>query len=248
MKKISLLIVLLVIIVFGAYMNFAYGRIYNEIGKKNLQPTDKIYTYQFTSDTNNAKNIVYVALGDSLTSGTGVDSYNQSYAYLIAEKLAGKNNITFIDRSTPGFTTYNIKNEMLPLAISDKPNIITLFIGVNDVRGNISKENFKNNYEYILKNLTQKTSAKIYVVNIPFLGSSSLILPPYNYYFDYKTKRFNEIIKNLATENNVQYIDLYSPTKKEFTKSNSYYSVDLFHPSAKGYNFWANIIYANFNK
>jgi lysophospholipase L1-like esterase len=52
----------------------------------------------------------------------------------------------------------------------------------------------------------------------------------------------------LAQKNNVSYIDLYSPTLKEFKKSDSYYSTDLFHPSAKGYAFWANIIYDNFNQ
>ena len=229
-------------------MNFSYSRIYNEVSEKNLKSPDKTITYYIGNNASNSKSLVYVALGDSLTAGTGIDDYHQSYPYLIAEKLSDKNNITFVNRSVPGFMTCDIKDNLLPLVLSDKPDIITLFVGINDIRDSISKKDFKKNYEYILKTLTQKTFAKIYVINIPFIGSNKLILPPYNYYFDYKTSEFNEIIKNLAIENNVQYIDLYSPTKEEFKKSDSYYSVDLFHPSAKGYAFWANVIYANFNK
>ena len=92
----------------------------------------------------------------------------------------------------------------------------------------------------------QETKAKIYIINIPFIGSNSLILPPYNYYFNFRTIEFNKIIEDLAQKNNISYIDLYSPTIKEFNKSDSYYSADLFHPSAKGYAFWAKIIYDDF--
>jgi lysophospholipase L1-like esterase len=247
MKKIYWLVILLIIIVFGAYMNLSYAHIFNKIGKENLKSPDVNYTYLINNGKNNDKSLVYVALGDSLTAGVGVDDYKQSYPYLIAKKLAVKNNIILKDRSAPGFKTEDLKNILLPLTISDKPDIVTLFIGINDIRGNISRENFKKNYEQILESLLKNTSAKIYVINIPFIESGNSILPPYNYYFDFKTKEFNKIIKDLAVKNNVQYIDLYSPTSKEFRKSDSYYSTDLFHPSAKGYSFWADIIYDNFN-
>lgn len=228
-------------------MYFSYSRIYNEVNKEDLESPNNNQTYLIGNNNYN-KDLVYVSLGDSLTAGVGVDSYKQSYPYLIAEKLSVKNNIILENRSVPGFKSSDIKNMLLPIAISDKPDIITLLVGINDIREDVSKKDFEKNYEQILKILTQKTKAKIYIINIPFIGSSSLILPPYNYYFNFKTKEFNEIIKDLAQKNNVSYIDLYSLTTKEFKKSDSYYSVDLFHPSAEGYAFLANVIYDNFNK
>jgi lysophospholipase L1-like esterase len=247
MKKIYLLVILLIVVVFGAYLNLSYARIFSKVGKENLKSPDVSYTYLINSGKNNDKSLSYSALGDSLTAGVGVDDYKQSYPYLTAEKLAVKNNIILKDKSAPGFKTEDLKNILVPLVVLDKPDIVTLFIGINDIRSNVSEENFKGNYEQILESLSKNTSAKIYVINIPFLGSSNSILPPYNYYFDFKTKEFNKIIKDLAIKNNVQYIDLYSPTLKEFRKSDSYYSADLFHPSSKGYSFWADIIYDNFN-
>ena len=206
MKKTYKLIILLIVIIFGIYLNLSYGRIYNLVTKENLKSPDKNIIYSVGKNANNNSSI-YVALGDSLTAGVGVNNYEQSYPYLIAEKLSDKNNIILKDRSFPGFKTYNLENTLLSLAISDKPNIVTLLIGINDIRDNVSKEDFKINYEKILENLSQKTNAKIYVMNIPFVGSSNLILPPYNYYFNYKTIEFNKIIQELAKKYNAQYID-----------------------------------------
>lgn len=246
MKKSYILIILLILVILGVYLNLSYGRIYNIVTKENLKSPDKNKTYSVGNNANN-KNLTYVALGDSLTAGVGVNNYEQSYPYLIAKKLSNTHNIILKDTAWPGFKTANVKNTLLPLAISDNPDIVTLFVGINDIRDNVSTEDFTNNYEQILENLSQKTYAKIYVINIPFVGSGNLILPPYNYYFNSKTIEFNEIIKNLAKKYNEKYIDLYTPTIKEF-KSSVYYSKDLFHPSAEGYAFWANIIYDNFNK
>jgi lysophospholipase L1-like esterase len=119
---------------------------------------------------------------------------------------------------------------------------------VNDIHGNISKKDFKNNYEEILSRLTKETKAKIFVVNIPFLGGTDLLRFPYNFYFEYQTKEFNEVIKNLSENYKVQYIDLYSETVDKFKKEGDHYSVDSFHPSEKGYSEWAKIIYDGINK
>jgi lysophospholipase L1-like esterase len=244
MKRTYVIIILIIVAIVGVYLNRAYAHIYNEIHNANLKAPEKNQTYAIGNDLNK-KDLVYVALGDSLTVGAGADKYDQSYPYLIGEKFAYSNNMILRTRAELGYKSIDIKNVMLPLAIDNKPNIITLLVGVNDIHSIISKVEFQKNYEEIIKQLTTKTTAKIYLINIPYIGSKNLILPPWNYYFDFQTNQFNKIIKNLATKYNLTYIDLYAPTKQEFSKSNSYYSRDLFHPSTKGYAFWADIIYSN---
>jgi lysophospholipase L1-like esterase len=243
-KKYIIIILSIVIIAAGIYLKLSYDRIYDEISQKNLKAPVAKLSYEFGNNAGNDKSIIYVSLGDSLTAGVGVADYEESYPYLIAEKLAVKNSIILENNSVPGFTSENVENALLPLAVSEKPDIVTLLVGINDIRDNVSKEKFQENYDQIIKTLKQETSAKIYVINIPFIGSGKLISPPYNYYFDLKTKEFNKIIEELAQKNNVQYIDLYSPTAEEYGKSDSYYSIDLFHPSAEGYAIWADIIYS----
>ncbi|MFA6995380.1 MAG: SGNH/GDSL hydrolase family protein [Patescibacteria group bacterium] len=193
--------------------------------------------------------IVYVALGDSLTAGVGLSNYNDSFPYLLARRF-GKSDqaVTLKDRATPGTKTEDLLDKLLPLAIKDGPDIVTVLIGINDIHGIISADNFKNNYDRILSRLTKETSAKIYVINLPFIGADTLVLPPYNYLLDARTKEFNKIIKQLANKYSVSYIDLYTPTVALFKTSGAHYSVDLFHPSATGYKIWADIIYDNINK
>ena len=249
MRKKCLLIILLIIIAAVIYLNRSYSYIYYKINQAGLKSPDISMTYNLGQNSGSSKKLTYVALGDSLTAGVGTQSYEQSYPYLVAKQLAAVGNqITLSDHSVPGATTAEIKNDLLPAAIQDQPDIVTVLAGVNDIHGNISLTEFKNNYEDILKRLTQETKAKIYLINIPYIGSADLMLPPYNYYFNFQTKRFNKEIKALAVTYKVTYIDLYSPTLSQFQKPGTHYSADSFHPSAQGYAAWAQIIYDHFNQ
>lgn len=250
MKKVFLIILVVIILLLGVYLNRSYAFIYYTLGQGNLPMFENNKEYIINTGTQAGKAIVYTALGDSLSAGAGVENYNQSFPYVLAEKLSAANNEKVIlkSRAVPGYKVKDVKNVLLSQAIADNPDIITILIGVNDTHDFVSKKDFQNDYDFVLKELTQKTKAKIYVINVPYIGSKNLILPPYDFYFQTQAKEFNKIVKSLASKYQVNYIDLYSASFKDFESSNSYYSRDLFHPSAKGYALWSNIIYANLNK
>lgn len=198
------------------------------------------------------QNITYVALGDSLTANVGIEKYAKyEYPYGIGEKFYEEHrdkNFTLHNLSLPGARSEDIINVFLEKTIEKKPDIVTLLIGINDVHGNISKAQFKNNYETILKKLTTETQAKVYAIAIPLLGSPSLFLPPYRYYFDTRTKNFNEVIREVASDHSIPYIDLYTPTKDIFAENGPHYSTDYFHPSALGYSYFTKTIYDALDK
>lgn len=249
-----LILTSLFLILATLYLNLAYSRIYNKIQGTGLNPVKEFVTYNFNFKTNNeirGSLFKYVALGDSLTYGVGTNNYNESYPYLVAENIAQKNNnqdLTLYNYSWPGDKSSDLIKKFLDSTIAEQPNIITILIGVNDIHNQVSASVFKANYDLILSRLTLETRAKIYVISVPYIGSNKLILPPYNFYFDYKTKQFNKIIYDLAGKYEVNYLDLYSPTVSLFKKSGDHYSADLFHPSASGYALWGQIIYDSINK
>lgn len=248
-RKIIIIFILSLIVAFGIYLNRAYAHIYNKIAKENLKAVNQEQIYIINNFDNLKKKFTYVALGDSLTSGVGVNNYTQSYPFLIIQKLSQEDKKYILsNRSYPGARSSDLLNNLLNASIKDQPDIITLLIGINDIHGNVSFSEFKENYENILSRLVSETKSKIYLINLPFIGADNLILPPYNLYFDLQTKNFNKIIKTLADKYQVKYIDLYSPTVDQFKKSGPHYSADLFHPSAQGYAIWAQIIYDNINK
>lgn len=231
------------------YLYLLHELIYYRLQIASLKTFDMYKTFILNSNASTSKSIVYASLGDSLTSGAGADNYEESYPYLLAQKFsAQKGNISLKSFSYPGARTDDLIKDLLTPAIAQKPDIVTLLIGTNDIHGNVSESTFRKNYQFILERLTRETSAKVYVINIPFIGSDTLLLPPYKFYYSNKAERFNKIIKELATNFKVDYIDLATPTAELLKQDGSHYSRDAFHPSASGYALWAKIIYDNINQ
>lgn len=192
--------------------------------------------------------ITYVAIGDSLTAGVGVDSYKDSYPYLVAKHIAEtqKKKVNLVPLAIPGIRSEYVAGYFIEPTIASKPDIVTLLIGTNDIHGNVPNAVFKAHYEHVLQRLTKETTAKIYVINLPYIGTKELISLPYEYYFTWKIKQYNAIIKDLATKYNLTYIDLYTAHAPE-SLNTAYYAGDFFHPNAVGYAQWAQTIYASIN-
>lgn len=235
----------LIIFFLFVYLFLAHDYVYKRMDQAGLKVSDIKGEYLVGSSLNNEKKITYTALGDSLTAGVGVIKYEDSYPYQLAQKMSeGVVNVILHDRAYAGARTSDVVKNLLSSTISDKPDIVTVLIGVNDIHGNISKAEFAKNYTEIIKRLKEETKAKIVVISIPYLGTNSLLLPPFNFYFKYETEEYNKIIKKLAQDNNVKLVDLYTLTQDMF-KTPALFSTDLFHPSVNGYKLWAEIIYAN---
>lgn len=238
MKK--LIIISGVIILITIYLFFSYSHIYDKNIRNSVSPytTTTIFLPNFSSQ----KNINYIALGDSLSSGVGSSDYKKTITYIFADNLSQKTTVNFYNLAIPGATSESLINTQLENAIKLKPDYISLFIGINDIHSLVSGKKFEKNMTYILDKLAKETRAKIIVFNLPYLGSDQLILPPYNLFFDAKTQEFNSILKKICTNKNLTIVDLYTPTKEIFSKNTDFYSKDGFHPSEEGYLLWGSLL------
>jgi lysophospholipase L1-like esterase len=245
MFKSLLKIFLCILPFFFVYLFIANWSIFYRLEAAGLPASDYQHRYLLPEEISSSSSfIVYSALGDSLTAGTGVSDYQQSFPYRIAQKLADeKLAVKHLNYSYPGARTSDIIKDLLGPAIQEQPDVVTILIGINDVYGNVGRQNFAANYELIISSLQQETEAKINIISIPLLGSDSLFLPPLNYYYRFRIQAFNKIIKNIATQHNLNYIDLTTPTASFAPDGDSYYAVDNFHPSAAAYELWSQIIY-----
>lgn len=250
MKRINkkLLIFFGVILFLGFYLYIAHFLIYYRLGHSTVRYLDRQALYEIGGTQGDVASLVYIALGDSFSSGQGAKSYEESFPYLLAVDLAKdkKTKVILQNFSVPGVRSAQVVSGQLEQAISAKADIITLLIGTNDVHGGIDKEVFRKNYIKILDDLVQKTSAKIYIIGLPDAGRDGLLWPPYNYYFKYQTTEYNKIIKGLASDYDLTYIDLENSLQSKVQDEDAYYSPDSFHPSAEGYQLWAQIIYDSF--
>ncbi|MEI8361215.1 MAG: SGNH/GDSL hydrolase family protein [bacterium] len=212
-----------------------------------LKAVDDRHRYEINQNSQNK--MIYVSLGDSLTSGAGADKYEESYPYLLAARLsASDKHVINLNFSYPGARTADVIRDLLPKAIIEQPDLVTLLIGTNDIHGNVSFSETIKNYDFILQELKAKTKAKVNVISVPFIGSQTLLLPPYNWYFENKVLSLNREILILCNKYGFHYIDLTTPTAEISREDGIYYSADKFHPAATGYKMWSNIIYDNINQ
>lgn len=236
------LVLLVMVCGLGLYLNVSYAHIFDKISMVGLTAPRYQLNY-ILGEKKKAARMVYMALGDSLTSGVGAEKYEQTYPYLVAQRLAKLyGGVTLENKSFPGATSLDMAKDPLKKTIEAQPQIITIMIGTNDIHGT-TKATFIGNYREILNRLTQETGARIYVISVPYIGDASLMRWPYNFYFDWRVRSFNRGIKSLARQYGVDYIDLYTPTLDIFRKNGPHYSSDRFHPSAEGYAIWAPVIY-----
>lgn len=227
---------LLLLLILGIfYLNRSYAYFYNYFDEHFLAAP--VWSPQTKEER--AK---FIALGDSLLDGVGASSEKASFGYLLHQYLDPNNEMNLINLAVSGAVVDDVLVRQLPRALQQNPKNVVLLIGTNNVHDGTSLGEFESDYREVVDELTSKTSAKITLITIPYLGSDKILLPPWNVYLDLKIRRYNRVIENLATEKNLELIDLYHLTHDKFAKSSDLYSSDQFHPSDKGYELWVELI------
>lgn len=245
MKKIYLILLAALLVLVVTYLYFSYSRIYNFVQDKSLS-TPFIQT-NFTLNSNQSGQIKYVALGDSLSAGLGSTDSQKTLVYQVAQKLASQSaQVQVINLSYSGATIDDLIQDQLDRAIQEQPDVITILIGTNDVHAKKSPDVFMVQLQMVLDKLTSQTKAKIIVINIPYLGSEKLILPPYNSIIDMRIRQYNKGIAKIAVGQRIKLVDLYGLSYQKFAQNpDLYYSKDQFHPSGEGYLLWGEFINAD---
>jgi lysophospholipase L1-like esterase len=227
----------------GVYLNRTYAYYFDTIGYHRLPDPNSQLVYVLGESDNQQKPFAYVALGDSLTAGVGASDYTKTYGYSLTQSLHKKYRyVAFTDLGQPGAKSRDVLDNQVTRAIADSPDLITVLVGTNDVLNHVDLKVFEKNLIEIVYPLIHKTHAKVIMMNIPYLGSNSLVYPPYNMLLDWRVGQYNQVIEKVAQKYSLELVDLYTPSKKAFAADQSMYSVDQFHPSDKGYILWGHIL------
>ena len=186
-----------------------------------------------------------LSLGDSYTIGEGV-LLHKSFPYQVVQLLR-KKGLNFpapeIIAKT-GWTTDELLSAIENYSFLPKYDFVSLLIGVNNQYRGRSVEEYKTEFENLLKRaISFAHGKKDHVIvlpipdysNTPFAGS----LPT-----DKVAKEidlYNSVNKAVSIQYKVKYIDIIQGTKKVESDS-SLLTSDQLHPSEKEYQNWAEMI------
>jgi acyl-CoA thioesterase I len=183
---------------------------------------------------------IYLALGDSTGVGVGAIS-GGGYPQRLLRMLA-RPDLQLLNLCRSGATTADVLEEQLPRALQVEARVVTIGIGINDVGLQVPDEAFAVNLEEIVQPLKQ-SCPHILIANLPDLALAPAVarLVPRTLY-ENRLELFNEHISATAARHHLTLVDLYSFSRDALPGRTRLFSHDGFHPSAEGYEEWANHI------
>lgn len=192
--------------------------------------------------------IIYVALGDSTGVGVGARRGGGYVARLFERIERVRPGSRLINLCVSGATTADVLRGQVPRVTGDRPSLITLGIGINDVGRGVPVEQFARNYEEIVERIQAKTNAPFIITNLPDVSLAPSI--PAFMRGDVRRRLLlcNERIEEIARRHGLLVVDAYTMSHDSIPSHPEFFSPDGFHPSEVGYEYWAKTMWPTVKK
>lgn len=212
------------------------------------------FTY-FTADLsshsmrqNIQKQYHYLALGDSYTIGEKVKS-PENFPNQVFAELKDKINIEAPRIiATTGWTTDELEAGIADAnkkeALLSNYDFVTLLIGVNNQYRGRDVENYKTEFEELVKKAIQfagNRNERVIVLSIPDWSVTPFAKGRDREKISEEIDMYNRANQKIAERYNIYYINI-TPWTKEAANDPSLLSEDGLHPSGKEYHRWAKKI------
>jgi len=200
-----------------------------------------------------AKKYYYLSLGDSYTIGEKValeDNFPSQTVLQLKRDGLDFQPVTIIAKT--GWTTDELEAEIInankidPLRSSY--DFVSLLIGVNNQYRGRTVENYKPEFEELLKktiSLADNRADHVVILSIPDWGVTPFANGRDRVQIAGEIDAYNEANKQIAFQYNVHYIDITQWTRESATDP-SLLAGDGLHPSGKEYKRWAEKVVAFF--
>ena len=183
-----------------------------------------------------------LCLGDSYTIGESVlpaeNFPNQTV------RLLRKDGFEFEDPeivAKTGWTTDELQAAIDKHSFKDSYDLVTLLIGVNNQYRGRTVENYRSEFESLVKQAIQLANGKaehVIVLSIPDWGATPFARDRDRKQIAVEIDNYNSANKAAAEEFKVRYIDI-TPSSREAVSDSSLIADDGLHPSAKEYAKWS---------
>ena len=193
--------------------------------------------------------IVYLALGDSYTIGTGASHESRNFPSLLAARVqeATRREVEVVNPAVNGFTTIDVLAKELGYITDLKPDLVSVLIGVNDLvqgrRAQQYRESLIEIYNAIAA--TQLPAGRVAAISIPNWS----VVPAARDYGDPArvrslTEQFNAVARQEAEARSFLWVDLTEVSTRA-TGSTGWIAADDLHPGDAQYAAWAEEIWSH---
>jgi lysophospholipase L1-like esterase len=185
--------------------------------------------------------ISYVALGASDAVGVGAaHPEREGWVPQLFERLPAGSRLANLGVS--GSRLDQALEQQLPVALAARPDLVTVWLAVNDLNARVPLERYSANLDRLLGALSA-TGATVLVGNVPDVA----MLPAYRSADAAQVRRevarWNAAIAASADRHGAIVVDLYSRWP-ELAQHPELVSADGFHPSAAGYARLADLFWS----
>lgn len=176
--------------------------------------------------------LIYVAIGASDAVGSGArDPNSEGWVPRLHQRMPQGTRL--INLGIPSLRIEQANQQVLPVALDLDPDIVTIWLTVNDLLAGVELEAYLAGLDLMLNALHSSTRARVYVANMPDLSLLPALRDRESSLHD-EVLRWNAAIAQTVAANSATLVDLFEGWS-ELRQRPDYISRDGFHPSARGY-------------
>ena len=181
----------------------------------------------------------YVAIGASDAVGVGAsDPPTGSWPARVAAHLPPGS--AFVNVGVSGSTAPQAQEQQLPRAIAQRPNIVSIWLAVNDMNAQIPPETYASALGKIVAGLVRATDAKIFVGNVPDIRGVPAYKDVDKDLLFGQIGAYNEAVASVVRAHPGRAFAVDLLTGSAPLVSTMTVSEDGFHPSDEGYRLIAD--------
>lgn len=186
-----------------------------------------------------------LALGDSYTIGEAVDE-SERWPVLLFKILNEAGIVVKMPQivAKTGWTTDELNQAIDDANIKETFHLVSLLIGVNNQYRGRSVENYKIEFEALLKraiNFAGNEPQNVFVLSIPDWGCTPFAEGRDRQKIAEEIDAYNLVNKQISETLGVKWFDITPSTRKSIGDL-SLLAADGLHPSGKNYKEWATIV------
>lgn len=185
--------------------------------------------------------VSWMALGDSTSVGVGADG-GGGYPHRLARRLEGSGvRVRLQVLGTSGATAADLRRDQLPRVLSARPALVTIGIGLNDAVAGRPLAQFARDLE-VVADLVRRTDAAVVMATVPdvSLVPAAQGGPPG---LSRRIAAYNASIRMVAERHGFTVADVHGATRRALAERPDVVARDGFHPSAAGYELWADAMW-----